>query len=117
MSKKEQTSKPEGLSPEPLTHQPTKANLKAERIQEALRKAPGWSLRGEDAIHRTRQFASLAEAEAYASFVGRLAACKSQPVTIAFNGKRVAVTLTGHPVKGCVGGLTKAVFKLAAILG
>ena len=110
-------SQQQTLQSEPLPDPPVKADLKAERVQEALRGLPGWSQTGEDAIQRTRQFTNLAEAETYASFVGKLATCKRQPVTIALTGNRVAVTLTGHPVRGCTGGLTKAVFKLAAILG
>ena len=40
-----------------------------------------------------------------------------QPVKIALAGRNVALTLTGHPLKGCTGGLTNPVFRLAAMLG
>ena len=29
----------------------------------------------------------------------------------------VSLTLTGHPIRGCAGGLTYPVFRLAAMLG
>lgn len=32
-------------------------------------------------------------------------------------GSKVAVTLTGHAVRGCTGGLTDAVFHLAELIG
>jgi pterin-4a-carbinolamine dehydratase len=122
--RKQQMSKSEQLLEALLTSKPVKAYLKSERVedpeelQERLQDVPEWKL-GNDrqAIHRVKNFESLAAAEAFAVFVGRLATAKQQPVNIALAGKLVGVTLTGHPAKGCVGGLTSAVFKLAAMIG
>jgi pterin-4a-carbinolamine dehydratase len=118
MCNTQQTSQPEPLSEEPLITQPVKTDLKAERVQDSLRAIPTWSLdETGTAIRRTRQFGRLAEAEAYAGFVGTLASSKRQPVTVTLAGKRVEITLTGQPQQGRAGGLTKAVFKLAALIG
>ena len=118
MSSTQQTSPSEQPMKEPLTTRPEKADLKAERVQEALRKLPGWGLDETGAaIQRTREFGQLTEALAYVGFVGTLATAKRQPVTVAVAGKQVGVTLTGHPVRGRAGGLRKAVFKLAALIG
>jgi pterin-4a-carbinolamine dehydratase len=124
MSMKQRLSQSEQFLQVLLTSKPVKANLKSERVQdpeqtaERLQAVPGWKL-GDDwqAIHRVKEFESSTAAEAFASFVGRLATAKHQPVNIALAGKLVGVTLTGHPTNGCVGGLTPAVFKLAAMIG
>jgi hypothetical protein len=42
---------------------------------------------------------------------------EQQPATIELAGGVVSVTLAGHPIQGCVGGLTNAVFRLAAMIG
>ncbi|HYN23397.1 MAG TPA: 4a-hydroxytetrahydrobiopterin dehydratase [Thermoanaerobaculia bacterium] len=122
MSKK-QVSKSEQLLKELLTH-PVKAYLKSERVQDPeqlqkdLQVAPGWQL-GVDpgAIHRVKEFASYAQAGVFAGYAGNLAAAMYQPVTLALAGKLVGITLTGHPIVGCTGGLNKTVFRLAAMLG
>jgi pterin-4a-carbinolamine dehydratase len=103
---------------EPDTPESIKERLKAERIQDALRKLPGWLLLKEKmGIDRVRQFDSVAGAEAYAGFVCRLASARNQPVTVGLSATKVVVTLHGHPVRGCSGGLTDAVFNLAAEIG
>jgi hypothetical protein len=121
---KQQASKAERLLQELLTH-PVKAYLKSERVQdpEALQSylqtvAPGWEL-GVDscAIHRVKEFASNAQAGLFAGYTGTLASAMHQPVTIAVAGKLVGLTLTGHPIVGCVGGLNRSVYRLAAMLG
>ena len=126
MNKKQRLSQSEQLLTALLTSKPVKAYLKSERVQdqepeqlqERLQAVPEWQL-GDDgqAIHRVKEFESSAAAEAFASFVGKLATMKRQPVNIALTGKLVGVTLTGYPPKGCVGGLTPGVFKLAAMIG
>ena len=97
---------------------PERLELKPERVQQLLLKLPGWRLGREGrAIERRRQFTSLAEAQAFVARVGKLATRHRQPVTIGLSGKRVNVSLAGHPVKRRAGGLTNEVFNLAGLLG
>lgn len=97
---------------------PERMHLKPERVQQLLRELPGWSLgTGGCAIERRRQFTSVDEAAEFVRAAGRLATSQRQPVTIALAGRNVSLTLTGHPLKGCTGGLTHPVFRLAAKLG
>jgi pterin-4a-carbinolamine dehydratase len=97
---------------------PERMHLKPERVQELLRELPGWSLgAGGRAIERRRQFNSVAEAAEFVGLAGKLAMSQRQPVTIAFAGRNVSLALTGHPLKGCAGGLTHPVFRLAGMLG
>ena len=115
MSNRQQMWKEEigadGLAPERM-------HLKPERVQELLRELPGWGLgAGGRAIERSRQFKSVAEAAEFVGFAGKLAMSQRQPVMIALAGRNVALTLTGHPRKGCTGGLTNPVFRLAGMLG
>jgi hypothetical protein len=46
-----------------------------------------------------------------------LAAKLSQPMMVRLAGNEVSIILTGHPVRGCTGGLTNAVFNLADLIG
>jgi len=124
MSTKQRLSQSEQLLEVLLTSRPVKAQLKSERVQDTgriqrgLQDVPEWQL-GDDwlAIHRVKEFANLAQASAFASYVGNLASAMRQPVTIALAGRVVGVTLAGHPVVGCAGGLNKTVFRLAASIG
>lgn len=97
---------------------PERMHLKPERVQQLLLGLPGWNLgAGGGAIERSRQFSTVAEAAEFVGFAGRLATAQRQPVTIALAGRIVSLALTGHPVKGCTGGLTHPVFRLAGLLG
>lgn len=97
---------------------PERMHLKAERVQLLLQELPEWSLgAGGQTIERSRQFRSVCEAIEFVGLTGKLAIAQRQPVTIAISGRNVVLTLTGHPVKGCTGGLTDPVFRLAGILG
>ena len=101
-----------GLAP------PEKMYLKAERIQEQLQRLPKWSLRPDGSgIERVRQVDEPAKAKQFVSYVCRLSSLRRQPVTIDVGRKQVVVTLKGHPARGCTGGLTDAVFDLAALIG
>lgn len=101
-----------------MSYAPERMHLKPERVQQLLRELPGWSLgAGGLAIERSRQFTSVAEAAEFVGLAGRLATSQRQPVKIALAGRNVSLTLTGHPLKGCAGGLTHPVFRLAAMLG
>ena len=92
--------------------------LKAERVQEALTALPGWGLApGGRAIDRVRTFASPGAAACYASFALKLAGCHQQPVALSLSAGQVVLTLSGPPRQGAQGGLTAAVFDLAASLG
>ena len=97
---------------------PERMRLKPEWVQQLLRELPGWSLgAGGSAIERSRQFTSVDEAAEFVNVVGRLATAQRQPVTIALAGRTVSLTLTGHPIRGCAGGLTHPVFRLADLIG
>lgn len=94
------------------------ARLKAERVQEALKRLPGWELAaGGQEIVRTRKFKEPVGARAFVGLVCRLSSGQRQPVRIRLAGERVVVMLKGHPVRGCTGGLGKPVFKLAEMIG
>ena len=94
------------------------ARLKAERVQEALKRLPGWELdAGGQEIVRARKFKDAVGARAFVGLVCRLSSGQRQPVRIRLSGERVVVTLKGHPVRGCTGGLGKPVFKLAEMIG
>jgi hypothetical protein len=68
--------------------------LKAERVQERLRKMPGWSLaESGQAIARAQSLASPFGAADYASFVLREAARTRQRVQINLYGNRVVVSV------------------------
>ena len=68
--------------------------LKAERVQERLRKMPGWALaQGGQAIDRARFLPSPFGAADYASFVLREAARTRQRVQISLNGSRVVISV------------------------
>jgi pterin-4a-carbinolamine dehydratase len=92
--------------------------LKGERVQEALERLPGWRLVEEvPALERVVQFEEPAGARRFVDFVCRVASLRKQPVTIGLAGEQVVVTLQGHPVRGCTGGLTNTTFDLAGIIG
>jgi pterin-4a-carbinolamine dehydratase len=97
---------------------PERMHLKPERVQQLLRELPGWRLGSSGcAIERTRSFQSVADAAEFVGLAGKLATAQRQPVTIGLAGRNVSLALTGHPLKGCTGGLTHPVFRLAGILG
>ena len=97
---------------------PERMNLKPERVQEALEKLPSWRLgQGGAAIESERRFSTSQGASSFARYACRLASKLGQPVKVDLADKQVMVTLTGHPVRGCTGGLTAPVFKLADLIG
>lgn len=106
----------ESLQPEPSA--PVRMDLKPERVQEALKSLPAWKLRRDGlAIESVRKCANSQRASSFAAHACRLASKLGQPAKVRIKGKKVVVTLTGHPVRGCTGGLTDAVFKLADLIG
>lgn len=118
MNMTRQKWKSETCSQEQVGSTPERMHLKPERVQLLLRELPGWSLgAGGRAIERTRLFNCVAEAAEFVGHAGRLASAQRQPVHIALSGRSVVLTLTGHPMRGCTGGLTNPVFRLAALLG
>lgn len=52
-----------------------------------------------------------------ASLACRLATHQGQPVMVGVLGGDVVVRLQGKPVRGCTGGITEPVFKLAGLIG
>jgi len=118
MLKKQHSVQSEQRGEELLSGIPERMHLKPERVQQLLLKLPGWRLGAEGrAIERRRHFTSFAEAQAFVGRVGKLATGLRQPVTIVLTGKRVNLSLAGHPIKGRTGGLTDEVFNLAGRIG
>jgi Pterin 4 alpha carbinolamine dehydratase len=94
-----------------------KQHLKPERIQQQMARLLGWEEgKGTPGIYRTRQFGSLAEAEAYAAFAGTAAAARRQKVTFTLAGKQVSIAMQGHPGRSKAG-ITDAGYALACVLG
>ena len=97
---------------------PVRMELKPERVQEALDRLPSWKLReGAYGIQTVRRFATSGRAISFAAYSCRLASMMGQPVKVDLMGEKVAVILEGHPLRGCTGGLTGPVFKLADLIG
>jgi pterin-4a-carbinolamine dehydratase len=83
---------------EPLRRPPIKDELKAERVQEALRQGivsmPGWRLsRGIPGIDRMTQFPSPRVAGAYAAFVSEFADQVGQHCSVTRAGRQVTVSV------------------------
>ncbi len=96
------------------TRRPSGA-LKPERVQEELRKMPGWKLSPDGkAIGHLREFTQAGGAAKWASFVAELATADRQPVHLGIAGTRVLLTL---PHRNGASGLTAAVFDFARQLG
>jgi pterin-4a-carbinolamine dehydratase len=97
---------------------PVRMELKPERVQEALDRLPSWKLReGAYGIQTVRRFATSGRAISFAAYSCRLASNVGQPVKVSLAGPQVTVILEGHPVRGCTGGLTDPVFRLADLIG
>ena len=102
----------------PLTEAPVRMDLKPERVQQMLARLPGWELHPSGrAIVRVRLFTTEQGAGAFARNACWLGTKLGQPVAVRLAGTEVAIALTGHPVRGCTGGLTAPVFKLASLIG
>lgn len=106
-------------SGEPMLPEKVEQRLKAERVEERLKRLPGWKLAaGGRAIDRVRQFRDAASASAYAGFAAELVAGDRQRLRIELFSKQVVLTLQGAPrTKGDRGGITESVLNLAADLG
>lgn len=103
----------------PVLSGPEKAHLKSERVQNRIQELQGWELTDEGAaLRQLRKFVNPGDAEAWVSFVIQLAGSHRQPVTVGLAGRKVEVTLAGHPARGFVkGGITNPVIDLAEALG
>lgn len=95
---------------------PVRMNLKPERVQQLLLAVPSWKLR-RDGLETLRRFTTASAASAFAALACRLARCQGQPVMVAVVGGDVVVRLQGKPVRGCTGGVTEPVFRLAGLIG
>ena len=101
-----------------LMDAPVRMDLKPERVQQMLARLPGWELHPSGrALVRVRLFATEETAEWFAHNACWLASKLMQPLMVSLAGKEVAIALTGHPVRGCTGGLTGTVFNLADLIG
>jgi pterin-4a-carbinolamine dehydratase len=89
--------------------------LKAERVQEELKRMPGWSLGPNGKmIVSAREFSQPAAAAKFAGFVAEVAASERQPVQLGLWGNWVFLTLS--PRQG-TGGLNMPVLDFARQLG
>jgi pterin-4a-carbinolamine dehydratase len=117
MNEKQRQSQVE-LVQGPLGMESDETDLKAERVQELLRAVPGWTLTpGGRAIDRVRVFTDPGVAEAYATYVARLARLARQAVTIDHAASQVIVTIYGQMHEVCIGELSEGAFDLAAAIG
>ena len=97
---------------------PVRMYLKPERVQQLLLALPGWKLREDGrAIVTARKFTNVQTAGAFGALACRLATQERQPVGVRLVGEQIEITLPGHPVRGCIGGLTRPVFRLAGLIG
>jgi pterin-4a-carbinolamine dehydratase len=102
----------------PLPDGPVRMDLKPERVQQMLERLPGWALHSSGrAIVRVRMFTTERKAGSFVRKACWLATKLLQPVMVSLAGKEVTIALTGHPVRGCTGGLTNTVFNLADLIG
>lgn len=97
---------------------PVRMDLKPERVQQLLLALPSWKLREDGrAIETEQTFVSAKTAGALGALACRLATQERQPVGVRLMGEQIVITLPGHPVRGCIGGLTRPVFRLAGLIG
>jgi pterin-4a-carbinolamine dehydratase len=102
----------------PLMEAPVRMDFKPECVQQLLAKLPGWALHPSGrALVRVRLFTTAQRAGSFARNACWLGSRLRQPVTVRLAGNEVTITLTGHPVRGCAGGLTDSVFNLADLIG
>jgi len=97
---------------------PVRMYLKPERVQQLLLSLPGWRLREDGrAIVTDRTYTNAQTAGAFGALACRLAAQERQPVGVRLVGEQIVVTLPGYAARGCTGGLTRPVFRLAGLIG
>jgi len=94
------------------------AELKAERVQEALRAMPEWELTLEgQAITRVKELPTPEVATLYTAYVTGFAGSLGLPVAVSVSDGLVLVTLYAPSGCGCVGGLTESVHDYAVQIG
>ena len=97
---------------------PVRMNLKPERVQQLLLGVPSWRLRKDGrGLETLRRFSHPGAASTFAAQACRLAVLHRQSVMVKLWEGDVVVSVHGHPVRGCTGGLTEPVFKLAGLIG
>jgi len=101
----------------PVDAAAVQARLKAERVQERLQRMPGWNLTLEGkALDRARELRSVEDAVDFAALALRMASRARFPAQVQVEGKRVFLTLQGHPNMGR-GAITDNLLDFAASLG
>jgi pterin-4a-carbinolamine dehydratase len=112
------TSQTRGLGPRLLRLPRRNRKLKPERVQEELKRMPGWRLMpGDSAVGRVRDFANADTAAAWAHFVAELAHQQDHAYTLERSGNRIAVTLYEAGRAGRASGVTMAVLETGKALG
>jgi pterin-4a-carbinolamine dehydratase len=98
--------------------------LRAEWVQERLKRMPGWSLAvGGKVLVRERHFDHATDAADFAAFLLHAASRQRFPAEVFVAGHRVAVALQGQPVHaarggvGGIGGIDDKLLDFAASLG
>lgn len=92
--------------------------LKAERVQERLKRLPGWKLQpGGQAIDRVLEFPDGVVAAAFASFAATLATRSGQGLRLSVQGGQVLLVLPGRPRRRGGAKVTEEMLDLAELLG
>jgi len=100
-----------------VVHDP-EAELKAERVQEALRAMPEWELTLEgQAITRVKELPTPEVASLFTAYVTGFAGSLGLPVAVSVSDGLVLVTLYAPSGCGSVGGLTQSVLDFAGQIG
>lgn len=101
-----------------VRRKPAVDRLKAERVEEKLREAPGWQVASQGrAIDRVREFPTPEVAALFGAYAMGYAGVKKLPVTVNLAEKYVLVTLHARSPNGRFDGLTDALFEVAKQLG
>jgi pterin-4a-carbinolamine dehydratase len=102
----------------PVAAAAVQERLKAERVQERLLRMPGWGLALDGtALDRVRELRTAEDAAEYAGLALRMASRARFPAQVQVEGKRVLLTLQGHPNFGARGGITDNLLDFATSLG
>jgi len=97
---------------------PVKAQLKAERVQLALKAIPDWKQQPDgESLQRVRQFPQAASAKAYVGYALEVASAFKLPVSLQWADRQLVITLRGFSQKSRQNGLTTAMVNLATALG
>jgi pterin-4a-carbinolamine dehydratase len=108
---------PSAATSAPVDSAVVQQRLKAERVEERLQRMPGWNLALEGkGLDRARELRCSEDAVEFAALVLRMASRARYPAQVQVEGKRVLLTLQGHPHMGR-GAVTDNLLDFATSLG